>query len=93
MLEVVLKEWQGSSQVSGIKCSLEAENVSSYTRNSLEAAWLVQKVAVREQREADEAELVEIKCRDTSQAHRSQRPTTNIFMQVNLLWLYRPQLK
>lgn len=63
-LEVVLKEWQGSSQVSGVKCSLEAENISSYIRNRLEAAWLAQKVAVGEQREADEAELVGIKCRE-----------------------------
>ena len=57
MLEVVLKEWQGSSQVSRIKYSLEAENISSYLRNRLEAAWLAQKVAMGEQREADEAEL------------------------------------
>lgn len=57
MLEVVLKEWQGSSQVTRIKYSLEAENISSYIRNRLEAAWLAQKVAMGEQREADEAEL------------------------------------
>ena len=72
MLEVVLKEWQGSSQVSRIKYSLEAENIISYIRNRLEAAWLAQKVATGEQ---------------------SQRPTTNIFLKVNPLWLYRPQLK
>lgn len=57
MLEVILKEWQGSSQVSRIKYSLEAENISSYIRNRLEAAWLAQKVAMGEHREADEAEL------------------------------------
>lgn len=57
MLDVVLKEWQGSSQVTRIKYSLEAENISSYIRNRLEAAWLAQKVAMGEQREADEAEL------------------------------------
>ena len=57
MLEVVLKEWQGSSQVTRIKYSLEAENISSYIRNRLEAAWLAQKIAMGEQREADEAEL------------------------------------
>lgn len=50
MLEVVLKEWQGSSQVSRIKYSLEAENIISYIRNRLEAAWLAQKVATGEQR-------------------------------------------
>lgn len=57
LLEVVLKEWQGSSQVSRIKYSLEAEDIISYIRNRLEAAWLAQKVATGEQREADEAEL------------------------------------
>ena len=57
MLDVVLKEWQGSSQVTRIKYSLEAENISSYIRNRLEAAWLAQKIAMGEQREADEAEL------------------------------------
>lgn len=56
LLEVVLKECQRSSQVSRTKLQLGGEDIISYIRNRLEAAWLAQKVATGEQR-TDEVEL------------------------------------